>query len=185
MPAPDALFEYVLSYAPACAISVDGKVALVTGASRGIGQATALELAMSGAEGVVLTSRKLENLEQSQADLISAGAPADRLHVIAARADSEEDAEMAVAETIERFGACDILVNNAGTNPAAGPLVSVDLGAVDKTWAVNQRGPLVWCQQAVRQVDGRSWWSRSSTSPRSVESGRPRCSGPTTSPRRP
>jgi NAD(P)-dependent dehydrogenase (short-subunit alcohol dehydrogenase family) len=132
-------------------VRVDGKVALVTGASRGIGQATALELAISGAEGVVLTSRKLENLEQSRADLISAGASPERLHVIVARADSESDAAMAVAETIERFGACDILVNNAGTNPAAGPLATVDLGAVDKTWAVNQRGPLVWCQQAVRQ----------------------------------
>ncbi len=72
---------------------MDGKVALVTGASRGIGQATALELALSGAEGVVLTSRKLENLEQSLADLISAGAPAERLHIIVARADSEDDAE--------------------------------------------------------------------------------------------
>ena len=135
-------------------ISVLGKVALVTGASRGIGQATALELAMSGAEGVVMTSRKIENLEQSQAELIAAGAPADRLHVIAARADSEEDAKTAVAGTIERFGACDILVNNAGTNPAAGPLVSVDLGALDKTWAVNQRGPLVWSREAVLQWMG-------------------------------
>ena len=132
-------------------VRVDGKVALVTGASRGIGQATALELVSSGAEGVVLTSRKLENLEESLADLIAAGAPADRLHIVVARADSEEDAEMAVAQTIERFGGCDVLVNNAGTNPAAGPLVSVDLGAVDKTWAVNQRGPLVWCREAVRQ----------------------------------
>jgi len=135
-------------------VRVDGKVALVTGASRGIGQATALQLVQSGADGVVITSRKIENLEQSLADLISAGAPPDRLHLIVARADSEEDAEMAVSGAIERFGRCDILVNNAGTNPAAGPLVSVDLGAVDKTWAVNQRGPLIWCQQAVRQWMG-------------------------------
>lgn len=132
-------------------VRVDGKVALVTGASRGIGQATVLELVMSGAEGVVLTSRKPDNLEQSRADLIAAGCEPDRLHVIVARADFDEDAERAVRGTIERFGACDILVNNAGTNPAAGPLVSVDLGAVDKTWAVNQRGPLLWCRQVVRQ----------------------------------
>jgi NAD(P)-dependent dehydrogenase (short-subunit alcohol dehydrogenase family) len=132
-------------------VRVDGKVALVTGASRGIGQATARELALGGAEGVVITSRKPENLEQCLAELRREGVAADRVEAIPARADSDEDAARAVAATIERFGACDILVNNAGTNPAPGPLVTVDMGAVDKTWAVNQRAPLVWSQQAVRQ----------------------------------
>jgi 3-oxoacyl-[acyl-carrier protein] reductase len=132
-------------------VRVDGKVALVTGASRGIGQATALELVNSGAEGVVLTSRKPDNLARSKEEMITAGAPADRIHTIVAKADVDQDAVRAVAGTIERFGACDILVNNAGTNPAPGPLVTVDMGAVDKTWAVNQRAPLVWCQQVVVQ----------------------------------
>jgi 3-oxoacyl-[acyl-carrier protein] reductase len=130
---------------------VDGKVALVTGASRGIGQATALVLAQSGAEGVVITSRRTENLERSRQELIEAGVPGERLHAVAARADSEEDAKQAVSEAIERFGACDILVNNAGTNPAAGPLMDVDLGALDKTWAVNQRAPLVWVREVWHQ----------------------------------
>src|SRR5690606_35874771 len=58
--------------------------------------------------------------------------------------------DRAVAEAVERFGACDILVNNAGTNPSAGPLMEVDMGAVDKTWAVNQRAPLVWSRAAYR-----------------------------------
>ncbi|MGH8874972.1 MAG: SDR family NAD(P)-dependent oxidoreductase, partial [Acidimicrobiia bacterium] len=94
---------------------VDGKVALVTGASRGIGQATALQLLRSGAEGVVITSRKQDNLEQSVEELVAAGAEPDRVHPVAARADVDDDARRAVVATIERFGGCDILVNNAGT----------------------------------------------------------------------
>lgn len=129
-------------------VSVEGRVALVTGASRGIGLATALELARSGAGGVTITSRKQENLDQAVADLVSEGVEEDKVLALDARADSEESAEEAVSATIERFGACDILVNNAGTNPAAGMLTDVDLGALDKTWAVNLRAPLLWVRSA-------------------------------------
>ena len=67
---------------------------------------------------------------------------------VAARADTEEGAEAAVAAAIDRFGSCDILVNNAGTNPAYGPLAEVDLGALDRTWHVNLRGPLLYVRAA-------------------------------------
>ncbi len=127
-------------------VSVKGRVALVTGASRGIGLATALELARSGASGVTITSRKQENLDSAAAELKEAGVGADRVLPLAARADSEEAANEAVAATVDRFGSCDILVNNAGTNPAAGMLTDVDLGALDKTWAVNLRAPLLWAR---------------------------------------
>lgn len=124
-------------------VRVDGKVAIVTGASRGIGEAIAAELLASGAKGVTITSRKEPNVAAAAERLND-----DRVMAVAARADSEEDADTTVAQTIERFGGLDILVNNAGTNPAAGNLSSVDLGAVGKTWEVNQLGPLLWARSA-------------------------------------
>jgi len=128
-------------------IRFDERVVLVTGGSRGIGEAIAAEFLASGARGVAVTSRRAESL----AGAISRLGGGDRLLPIAARADDDEAAERAVGEVVDRFGSCDILVNNAGTNPSAGPLVDVDLGAVDKTWAVNQRAPLVWSREVWRQ----------------------------------
>jgi NAD(P)-dependent dehydrogenase (short-subunit alcohol dehydrogenase family) len=125
-------------------VSVEGKVALVTGGSRGIGFATALELANSGAKGIAITSRKPENIEAARTLLVEAGTDAERILALAARADDEDAANQTVSATVERFGSLDILVNNAGTNPAAGMLMDVDLGALDKTWAVNMRAPLLW-----------------------------------------
>jgi NAD(P)-dependent dehydrogenase (short-subunit alcohol dehydrogenase family) len=112
--------------------------------------ATALELARSGATGVTITSRKQENIDAAAEELIASGVDPDRLLALAARSDSEESADEAVTRTVERFGSCDILVNNAGTNPSAGPLMEVDLGALDKTWAVNLRAPLLWVRAAYR-----------------------------------
>jgi NAD(P)-dependent dehydrogenase (short-subunit alcohol dehydrogenase family) len=129
-------------------VSVEGKVALITGASRGIGYATALEMARSGAEGVAITSRKAETIEAAAAELKEAGVDAGRVLALANRADDEDSANEAVAATVERFGSMDILVNNAGTNPAAGSLMDVDLGALDKTWDVNMRAQLLWVRAA-------------------------------------
>ena len=131
-------------------VSVDGKVAIVTGGSRGIGLATAVELARSGVKGVTITSRRRENIEAARSELIGLGIAPETVLALPARADSEEAANEAVASTVEAFGSCDILVNNAGTNPAAGSLMDVDLGALDKTWAVNMRAPLLWVRAAYR-----------------------------------
>jgi len=128
-------------------VRFEGKAALVTGGTRGIGEATARQLLDSGAAGVAVTSRRAENLE-AVADRIDAG---DRLLTIEARADDDAAATTAVGSVIDRFGSLDILVNNAGTNPAAGALFDVDLGALDKTWAVNQRGPVIWSREAWNQ----------------------------------
>ena len=74
-------------------VSVEGKVAVVTGGSRGIGLATALELARSGAAGVTITSRKPENIEAAADELVASGVEPDRLLALAARSDSEESAD--------------------------------------------------------------------------------------------
>lgn len=135
-------------------VSVEGKVALVTGASRGIGQETALELLRSGARGVVITSRKQENVDQSRAEMVAAGGDPEKILALAARADDEAAADEAAVAAVQAFGSCDILINNAGTNPAFGNLVEVDLGALDKTWAVNMRAPLLWVRAAHREWMG-------------------------------
>lgn len=127
---------------------VDGRVAVVTGASRGIGEAIAAELLLSGAKGVVITGRREENLETARAAISEQTGLGDRLMTMVARADDRDHADATVRGAISTFGSCDILVNNAGTNPAAGALADVDLGALEKTWSVNQLGPILWARSA-------------------------------------
>ena len=85
----------------------------------------------------------------------TSGVDPDRLLALAARARTRRSPPMRLwLRLSSAFGSCDILVNNAGTNPSAGPLMEVDLGALDKTWAVNLRAPLLWVQAAYRALDG-------------------------------
>jgi NAD(P)-dependent dehydrogenase (short-subunit alcohol dehydrogenase family) len=128
-------------------VRLEGKVALVTGASRGIGRAIAEGMAASGA-AVMLSSRKVEDLETA-AEEIRAATGAD-VDVFAANAGEPDQADACVAATVERFGGVDILVNNAATNPYFGPTMEIDASRFDKTVAVNWRGPLMWAQAAWR-----------------------------------
>ncbi len=122
---------------------LDGKVALVTGGSRGIGRAIAAAFVASGAR-VMISSRKQEVLDAA-ADAIGG-----EIDVFAANAGDPEAADACVAATLERWGACDILVNNAATNPYMGPTIGIDLPRYDKTFQVNLRGPLAWTQAVHR-----------------------------------
>ena len=116
------------------------RLAIVTGGSRGIGEATAAALAEQGAR-VVISSRKIDGLTAA-AERLNSNARA-QVTPIAAHAGRPEDSQRLVAEVMERFGRIDILVNNAGTNPHFGATLDVELGAWDKTFEVNVRGPLV------------------------------------------
>ena len=116
---------------------LSGRVALVTGASRGIGGAIAEILAEHGAL-VVLSSRKQADLD-AEADRINAQYP-EKATAIAAHAGRPEEPERLVQQVMERFSRIDILVNNAATNPYFGPVLGAEPAAWDKTFEVNLRG---------------------------------------------
>jgi NAD(P)-dependent dehydrogenase (short-subunit alcohol dehydrogenase family) len=122
-------------------LRLDGKAAIVTGGSKGIGKGIAKAFTEAGAH-VLITARKPEVLEEAAAEL------GPNVSWVAGHTGRPEDGERVVAECLERYGSCDILVNNAATNPHAGPLIDAPLSAWDKTVEVNLRGPLAWTQAA-------------------------------------
>jgi NAD(P)-dependent dehydrogenase (short-subunit alcohol dehydrogenase family) len=125
---------------------VAGKVALITGASRGIGLGIAGELLRSGAR-VAITARKPDQLEEAVQGLEAEGSAIG----IPGNTGDPEHRRDAVAEVTERFGSLDLLVNNAGINPVYGRLVEADLGAVSKIMELNIVAPIGWVQEAWRQ----------------------------------
>ncbi len=125
-------------------LRLDGKVALVTGASKGIGKAIAAEFAAAGAH-VMISSRKEEALESARSEMTG------DVEIYPANAGDVAAAEACVSATIERFGAIDILVNNAATNPYMGPTIDIDPSRFDKIVEVNLRAPLLWTQFAWNQ----------------------------------
>jgi len=124
-------------------IGLSGKTAIITGASRGIGLATAHALHGAGAN-VVLTARTQEAAEAAASTI-----GGSRALGLAAHASDEAAARSCVQETIAKFGSLDVLVNNAGTNPAYGPLLRQDHSRFHKTMDVNVWAPLLWTQLAV------------------------------------
>ncbi|WP_028079544.1 glucose 1-dehydrogenase [Solimonas soli] len=133
---------------PTTLFDLAGRVAVVTGASRGIGAATAQLLAAQGAH-VVLASRKAADLEKVREEIAAAGGKAS---VIAAHAGVSADLRRLVAETVKTQGRLDILVNNAATNPHFGHIADTPMEMVDKTVQVNLRGCFELSGLAARQM---------------------------------
>jgi hypothetical protein len=115
-----------------------GKVAVVTGGSRGIGRAVAEGLATAGAD-VVIASRKLENCEKAAAEIEAA--TGRRTLPVAVNVSHWDQCDALVDTVYGHFGHCDVLVNNAGLSPLYDDLPSVTEELYDKTHAVNAKGP--------------------------------------------
>ncbi|MER7703974.1 3-oxoacyl-ACP reductase family protein [Kitasatospora sp. NPDC097605] len=129
---------------------LDGKVALVTGGSRGIGAAVALRLAEDGADVVVTYLGSAERAEAVAAKITAMGRRG-----WAVRADSADPEEVraAVEAVAERYGRLDILVNNAGAG-YIGPIEETGLADVDRVLEVNVRAPYLYAQAAVAHLTG-------------------------------
>ncbi|HWF14676.1 MAG TPA: SDR family oxidoreductase [Acidimicrobiales bacterium] len=119
-------------------LDLRGKVAVVTGGSRGIGRAVAEGMALAGAD-VVIASRKLENCEAAAREI--ADSTGRRAVAIACHVGKWQDCEHLVDAVYDRLGRCDVLVNNAGMSPAYDGLATVSEELYDKVHATNARGP--------------------------------------------
>jgi len=126
--------------------SLNGKIALVTGASRGIGEAIAITLSDYGAH-CLLASRKAEGLQKVAEKIIARGGKADALpcHV-----GDLKQIDALFEQIRSRYGKLHILVNNAVTNPHFGEMVDADEGVWDKTFSVNLKGPFFMIQHAAK-----------------------------------
>ena len=117
---------------------LDGKVAIVTGASKGIGRFIALALGQQGAQ-VVISSRKQEAVETVAAEFREEGIGAVG---VAAHMGDPEQVRRLIEQTQQQYGGVDIIVNNAATNPVFGPVVDTDSDVFAKIMQVNVNGPL-------------------------------------------
>ena len=122
----------------------EGRVAVVTGASRGIGLAVAQRLHAEGAQ-VVITARKPDGLAAALEEI---GGGVDVVSV-AGRADDPEHQQAAIDTAVRGFGRLDVLVNNTGINPAFGPLTEIDDAAARKIMDVNVLSALAWTRRAL------------------------------------
>src|SRR5258707_6089281 len=131
--------------------SLQGKIAIITGASRGIGEAIAHTYARAGAK-VVLASRKIDGLAAVASAIKDEGGDAT---AIAAHMGDQNAIRQLVEQTVAAYGGVDIVVNNAATNPHFGPLLTSEESMWDKTLDVNLRGYFRLIREAVPQMIAR------------------------------
>jgi NAD(P)-dependent dehydrogenase (short-subunit alcohol dehydrogenase family) len=129
-------------------VELSGKVALITGASRGIGYGVAEALLARG-DRVCITGRNEDALKEAVEQL-----GADRVIGVAGKAHDEAHQAIAVERTMEAFGRVDFLINNAGTNPVFGPIADLDLNVARKVFETNVVSALGFAQ--------RTWKARQS-----------------------
>jgi NAD(P)-dependent dehydrogenase (short-subunit alcohol dehydrogenase family) len=130
---------------------LDGRVAVVTGASKGIGEAIARALAEAGAR-VVVSSRKQEAVDEVAHAIATAGGEA---MAVACNVGRIDEARALVDRTIAEWGGVDVVVNNAAVNPVYGPVLEQDDVVFDKIMAVNVKGPLEICRRAYASMAAR------------------------------
>lgn len=124
--------------------SLTGKVAIVTGASKGIGKSIAYAFGQMGAQ-VVVSSRKQDAVDAVAAEFKAEGI--DAIGIACHTGDLEQITAL-VDKTIEHYGGIDIVVNNAATNPVFGPILLTDSNVFDKIMQVNVKGPLELAKKA-------------------------------------
>lgn len=129
-------------------MDLNGRVCLITGASGGIGEALAAELAREGAS-LVLFARRAERLEK-----VATTIGHERCAAVVGDVRKAEDIQRAVATAVARFGGLDILINNAGVS-VLGHLQSIPIELVEQGWAVNVIGPILCVQAALPEIEKR------------------------------
>jgi len=125
---------------------LNGKVAIVTASTDGIGLAIARRLAVDGAK-VVISSRKEKNVQTALKNIYAEGIPKDKLIGMVCHVGNKEDRTKLIEKTVQEFGGVDFLISNAAINPVMGPALDCPEAAWDKIFEVNVKAPFLLSQE--------------------------------------